>query len=95
MFQQTTDVLQGSTSNLAEKESLEIYRKTNSGTEFLFAKTVLLLTGCHELIHLLRATFWSVHAIIFLQQLIHEGQIDARVGGHTVGGNFPQQDTKC
>lgn len=84
------DVLQGSTANLPEKERLEIYRKTNCETEFL-----LLLTGCHELIHLLRATFWSVHAIIFLQQLIHEGQIDARVGGHTVGGDFPQQDTEC
>lgn len=97
VFQRTTDVLQGSTSNLTEKESFERYRKSNSGADFFFLnhETVLLLTGCHELIHLLRAAFWSVHAIIFLQQLIHEGQIDTRVGRHTVGGNFPQQDAKC
>lgn len=95
VFQQRMDVPQGSTSNLTEKESLEIYGKTNSETEFLFVKRVLLLTGRHELVDLLRATFWSVHAIILLQQLVHEGQVDARVGGHTVGGDFPQQDAKC
>lgn len=93
MFQQTMDVPQGSTSNLTEKENLEICMYSKN--RISIRETVLLLTGRHELIDLLRATFWSVHAIIFLQQLIHEGQVDARVGGHTVGGDFPQQDTEC
>lgn len=54
-----------------------------------------LLTGCHELIDLLGAALWSVHAVVFLQQLVHLRQVNARVGGHAVGGDLPQQNAKC
>lgn len=55
----------------------------------------MLLTVPHELVDLLGAALWSVHSVVFLQQLVHLGQVNSGVGRHAVGGDLPQQHTKC
>lgn len=37
------------------------------------------LTCSHEFVDLLWAAFWALHAIVFLQQLIHLRQVNSRV----------------
>ena len=58
-------------------------------------RCVLLLTGPHELVDLLGAALGSVHTIVFLQQLVDLGQVNAGVRRHAVGGDLPQQHTEC
>ena len=50
-----------------------------------------LLTGPHELVDFRGAALRLLHAIAFLQQVVHLGQVDPGVRRHAVGGDLPEQ----
>lgn len=65
-FQQKLDVLKGSTSNLTKRKGKQkVIPKQKRAFNHVFTRWVVVLTGHHELIDLLRAALWSIHTIVF------------------------------
>lgn len=47
------------------------------------------LTCSHEFIDFGWTSFWLLHTVTFLQEVVHLRQVDSRVWRHAIGGNFP------
>ena len=50
-----------------------------------------VLTCSHELVDFGRTPLRLLHAVTLLQEVVHLGEVDARVGRHAVGRYLPEE----
>lgn len=71
------------------------YEKLLSENYKMLLKSLLILTGSHELIDFRRTAFGLLHAVALLQQIVHLRQVDSWVWRHAIRRNLPKQNSKC